>query len=55
MNEAAPINSPSANDPKFVCIALKVENRSGLPFPKARKVTPVYTLVFNNNIDGILL
>lgn len=42
MNDAAPINSPSASEPKLECIALKVEKRSGLPLPNAKKVTPVY-------------
>lgn len=41
MKAAAPINSPKAREPKFECIALKVENRSGLPLPKAKNVTPV--------------
>jgi hypothetical protein len=41
MNPAAPINSPTARLPLLLLIAAKVENTSGLPFPKARKVTPV--------------
>jgi len=38
---AAPINSPTARLPLFDFMAAKVEKTSGLPFPKARKVTPV--------------
>ena len=38
---AAPINSPMAKLPLFDLIAAKVEKTSGLPFPKARNVTPV--------------
>src|SRR5205809_7967102 len=40
MNDAAPISSPIASEPELTFIATKVENTSGLPFPKARKVTP---------------
>jgi hypothetical protein len=41
MKAAAPISSPRARDPIFEFIALNVENKSGLPLPKAKKVTPV--------------
>jgi hypothetical protein len=41
MKVAAPINSPIAKLPLFDRIAAKVEKTSGLPFPNARKVTPV--------------
>lgn len=41
MNDAAPINSPKASEPRLECIALNVENKSGLPLPSAKKVTPV--------------
>lgn len=54
MNAAAPINSPKAKDPKFECIALKVENKSGLPLPKAKKVTPVYSLYAQLNSNETL-
>ena len=40
MNPAAPMSSPTARLPLFVFIAAKVEKTSGLPFPKARNVTP---------------
>jgi hypothetical protein len=40
MNPAAPINSPTARLPLWELIAANVENTSGLPLPKARKVTP---------------
>jgi hypothetical protein len=40
MNPAAPISSPTARLPLCVFIAAKVENTSGLPFPKAKNVTP---------------
>ena len=41
MKPAAPISSPTAKLPLCVFIAANVEKTSGLPFPKARKVTPV--------------
>lgn len=44
IKEAAPISSPRASEPKFECMALNVENKSGLPFPKAKNVTPVYQM-----------
>lgn len=40
MKEAAPTSSPIARPPEPARMALKVEKRSGLPFPKARNVTP---------------
>jgi hypothetical protein len=40
MKPAAPNSSPTARDPLFVLIAANVLNTSGLPLPKARKVTP---------------
>jgi hypothetical protein len=40
INPAAPISSPMAKPPLCVFIAANVEKTSGLPFPKARKVTP---------------
>ena len=40
MKPAAPNNSPIARLLLFVLKAAKVEKTSGLPFPKARKVTP---------------
>ena len=40
MKLAAPISSPTAKLPLFVLIAANVEKTSGLPFPKAKKVTP---------------
>ena len=40
MKEAAPNNSPTAKLPVLLRIAEKVENKSGLPFPNARNVTP---------------
>jgi len=41
MKPAAPISSPTARLPLLLFIAAKVEKTSGLPLPKARKVTPV--------------
>ena len=41
MKLAAPSSSPIARLPLFDRMAAKVENTSGLPFPNARKVTPV--------------
>jgi hypothetical protein len=40
MKDAAPTSSPIARLPDPARIAERVENKSGLPFPKARKVTP---------------
>jgi hypothetical protein len=40
INPAAPISSPTARLPLCVFMAAKVENTSGLPFPKAKNVTP---------------
>jgi hypothetical protein len=37
---AAPNSSPTARLPLWVFMAAKVEKTSGLPFPKARNVTP---------------
>ena len=37
---AAPMSSPTARLPLLVLIAANVEKTSGLPFPKAKKVTP---------------
>ena len=37
---AAPMSSPTARLPLCVLIAANVEKTSGLPFPKAKKVTP---------------
>jgi hypothetical protein len=41
MKHAAPISSPMAKLPLLELIAANVEKTSGLPFPKAKKVTPV--------------
>lgn len=40
MNDDAPSSSPIAKLPEFARIAENVENTSGLPFPKANRVTP---------------
>lgn len=40
MKDAAPSNSPIAKLPDSARMAEYVEKTSGLPFPKARKVTP---------------
>jgi len=40
MKPAAPKSSPTAKEPELVLMAAKVEKTSGLPFPKAKKVTP---------------
>src|SRR5437762_1443905 len=47
---AAPISSPIASDPDSCDIALKVLNKSGDPFPKAKKVIPAFT-----NVDRMLI
>jgi hypothetical protein len=54
MNPAAPISSPIAKLPLCEFIAANVEKTSGLPFPKARKVTPAM-LSLMPNIDAIVL
>ena len=41
MKQAAPISSPTARLPLFDPMAANVEKTSGLPLPKAKKVTPV--------------
>ena len=40
MKPAAPISSDRARPPLFIVMATKVEKISGLPFPKAKMVTP---------------
>ena len=40
MKDAAPRSSPMARLPEPALIEENVEDRSGLPLPKARKVTP---------------
>jgi len=40
MKPAAPMSSPMAKLPLCEDMAANVENTSGLPFPKAKKVTP---------------
>ena len=40
MNVAAPMSSPMAKLPELARMAENVEKTSGLPFPKAKKVTP---------------
>lgn len=40
INDAAPSSSPMAKLPESARMAEKVENTSGEPLPKARKVTP---------------
>jgi hypothetical protein len=40
MNVAAPMSSPTAKLPELARMAENVEKTSGLPFPKANKVTP---------------
>lgn len=40
MNDAAPRSSPMARLPESARMAENVEKTSGLPFPKARNVTP---------------
>jgi hypothetical protein len=54
MKPAAPISSPTARLPLCEFIAAKVEKTSGLPFPKARNVTPAI-LSLIPNIDAIVL
>jgi hypothetical protein len=41
MKLAAPTNSPTARLPLLLRMAANVEKTSGLPFPKAKNVTPV--------------
>jgi hypothetical protein len=54
MNPAAPKSSPTASDPLFVLMAAKVLNTSGLPFPNARKVTPVMLSLMPNIVAMVL-
>lgn len=54
MKVAAPINSPIAKLPLFDRIAANVENTSGLPFPNARKVTPVRLSLSPNMLASVL-
>lgn len=51
MNEAAPKSSPMAKDPEPCLREAKVENTSGEPFEKAKKVTPAWELRTNEE-DG---
>ena len=54
MNPAAPMSSPIARPPLLVLMLANVEKRSGLPLPKARKVTPA-TLSLSPRIFAIVL
>lgn len=54
MNPAAPINSPIAKLPLCVFIAAKVEKTSGLPLPKARKVTPAMLSLIPKMLEIVL-
>lgn len=54
MKPAAPINSPTARLPLCDFIAAKVEKTSGLPFPKARKVTPAMLSLIPNMLAMVL-
>lgn len=54
INVAAPINSPMAKLPLFDLIAAKVEKTSGLPFPKARNVTPVKLSLIPRTLAKVL-
>jgi hypothetical protein len=54
MNPAAPINSPIAKLPEFVFIAANVENTSGLPFPKAKNVTPAMLSLIPSSVEIVL-
>jgi hypothetical protein len=54
MKLAAPMSSPTAKLPLCVLMAAKVLNTSGLPFPKAKNVTPA-KLSLIPRIDAIVL
>jgi hypothetical protein len=54
MKPAAPISSPTARLPLLLLIAAKVEKTSGLPFPKARNVTPVKLSLMPNMLAIVL-
>ena len=54
MKQAAPISSPIARLAEFVLIAANVENTSGLPFPKARNVTPAMLSLMPNALAIVL-
>ena len=54
INVAAPTNSPMAKLPLFDLIAAKVEKTSGLPFPKARNVTPVKLSLIPRTLAKVL-
>jgi hypothetical protein len=51
---AAPINSPIARLPLFDRMAANVEKTSGLPFPKARNVTPVKLSLMPRMLASVL-
>lgn len=54
MKVAAPMSSPIARLPLFDRIAAKVEKTSGLPFPKARNVTPVRLSLIPRMLASVL-
>lgn len=54
MKPAAPMSSPTARLPLFVFMAAKVEKTSGLPLPKARKVTPAMLSLMPRRPDMVL-
>jgi hypothetical protein len=54
MKHAAPINSPIARLAELVLKAANVEKTSGLPFPKARKVTPAMLSLMPRRLAMVL-
>jgi hypothetical protein len=54
INAAAPMSSPIAKLPLFELIAANVEKTSGLPFPNARKVTPVKLSLIPRMLEMVL-
>ncbi len=51
---AAPMSSPTARLPLCVLIAANVEKTSGLPLPKARKVTPAKVSLRPSRVEMVL-
>lgn len=54
MKLAAPISSPTAKLPLCECMAANVEKTSGLPFPKAKKVTPAILSLIPRLVEIVL-
>ncbi|KAJ2024285.1 hypothetical protein GGI06_001055 [Coemansia sp. S85] len=55
MKEALPISCPSASAPLPARTALKVENRSGAPLPRASNVTPARLSGKRSSWESVLM